>query len=167
MQFVLAAAIAAVPVAVLLMRNAPPEIERARTPATAMEVVDAAPLPHVEARNAIAHANVSRRNLFAYVEAPPRAIVQSQPVARIETPAPIAVAPPPVFAEAPSAPRFPYRFIGRFGPDARPVAAFTLDGQVITARRGDRVGNFVVRTIGRESIDVESDGTIVRVALNP
>jgi hypothetical protein len=98
----------------------------------------------------------STRNLFGYVE---RAVPVPAPVVR-PLPAPMVVAPPAALAapavEQPRL-RFAYRFIGRFGPNDRPVAAFSRDGEVVTARIGDRVGeHFVLRSIGIESVEVEA-----------
>jgi hypothetical protein len=59
--------------------------------------------------------------------------------------------------EVPRRPPFPYRYIGRFGPETNPIAAFSRDGEVITVRAGDRIGpDFVVRAIGIETVEVEA-----------
>jgi hypothetical protein len=138
-------------------------------PAMVVAQADAAPdfspaFPH-EALTPVAafHESRSVRNPFAYVEPPPAPVV----VAATEEPP----QPPPVIVVAqPESPRpnplpaFPYRFIGRFGPDDDPLAAFTRDGEVITVRRGATIdGQFLVRTIGIESVEigyVQRDGTI-------
>lgn len=95
------------------------------------------------------------RNLFGYVER----VVPVAPVVR-PAPAPVVVAPPvvaPAVVEERPRLRFAYRFIGRFGPNDRPVAAFSRDGEVVTARVGDRVGeHFVLRSIGIESVEMEA-----------
>lgn len=97
----------------------------------------------------------STRNLFGYVER----VVPVAPDVRPE-PAPIVVAPPvvvPVAVDERPRLRFAYRFIGRFGPDDRPVAAFSRDGEIVTARVGDRVGeHFVLRSVGIESVEMEA-----------
>jgi hypothetical protein len=67
--------------------------------------------------------------------------------------------------EQPPPPRFPYRYIGRFGPDRNPIAAFARDGEIATVRRGDRLGGFTLRHIGVESVEVEGDAGITRIAL--
>lgn len=125
-------------------------------PAVVGEIVYAEPTP-----------GDGNRNLFAYVSAPP-------PVPVVEKRKPAAAPPPMVSAlpepPAPVAPvverpRFAYRYIGRFGSDGNPIAAFAREGEVVTAQRGDRVGGFVVREIGLESVDIAGDAGVVRVAL--
>jgi hypothetical protein len=109
------------------------------------------------------------RNLFAYVEEPPPApvravVVEAQPV----------FVPPPVVAPVVQEKRrlpFAYRYIGTFGPDRHPVAAFARDGEIVTVRVGDRIGeHFVLRRIGIESAEIEAmvDGDVQteRVALS-
>jgi hypothetical protein len=50
---------------------------------------------------------------------------------------------------------FPYRYIGRFGPENGQLAAFVSDGQAIVVRTGDVLGGkFLVRAIGIESVEV-------------
>jgi hypothetical protein len=98
----------------------------------------------------------SRRNLFAFadVPVPPRAKapealhrppeVVPVTVAVLETPP--AVAAPLVFG---------YRFLGTFGPASSPIAAFAGNGEVLTVREGDRIGqSFVLRRIGTQEVDV-------------
>lgn len=99
-------------------------------------------------------ASRSTRNLFAYREEIPRAepAVSHQP--------PIVAAPviaaPQLVEEKPRA-RFTHRFIGRFGPEGRPIAAFARDGQIVTVRIGDRIDErFVLRSVGMESVEVEA-----------
>lgn len=116
--------------------------------------------------HAITQSSGNGRNLFAYVAPAPKAIAVAPVHRAIETP----IAPPPVIAQTPrvpEAPRFPYRYIGRFGHDANPIAAFARDGEIVTVRRGEAVGEgFTLRTIGIESVEVESRGAVQRVALN-
>ena len=65
-------------------------------------------------------------------------------VAVLETPA--AASPPLVFG---------YRFLGTFGPAASLIAAFAGNGEVLTAREGDRIGqSFVLRRIGTRDVEV-------------
>ena len=106
----------------------------------------------------------STRNLFGYVEPKP------QPVREIPPPMAAPILAPPIVAEAvpqePPPPRFEYRYIGRFGPNHNPVAAFRANGEVLTVRRGDRIGErFVLRTIGIESVEVADGERVVRVAM--
>jgi hypothetical protein len=75
---------------------------------------------------------------------------------------PVAIAsvtpPPPAEPEEPAVAPFPWRYIGRFGREDNPVAAFVRDGDVKTVRIGDRIdAQYVLRGIGIESVDVESD----------
>jgi hypothetical protein len=141
------------------------------------QVSSAAPAPAVDAEAPLrvekpayaSHAARSTRNLFGYVEReepvaapavfhPPPAVV-----------APVVVAQQPV-QERPRA-RFTHRYIGRFGPDHRPIAAFARDGQIVTVRVGERIDErFVLRSIDMESVQVDAtlDGEVQseRVALN-
>lgn len=110
----------------------------------------------------ISGASLGKRNLFAYA-------VHEQPViiARSAVQEPTAIATPAPVAEAP-APQpipFPYRYIGTFGPPQHPVAAFKRDGDVVTVFRGERVGDFVLRSIGIESVEVEGPDGLRRVPL--
>jgi hypothetical protein len=98
----------------------------------------------------------SRRNLFAFAElqAPPRARV---PVAvhRLPEVAPVAVAVLETPAVAAPPVVFGYRFLGTFGPASSPIAAFAGNGEVLTVREGDRIGqSFVLRRIGTQGVDV-------------
>jgi hypothetical protein len=55
----------------------------------------------------------------------------------------------------PQPPAFDYKYIGRFGPEANPIAAFARNGEIVNARRGETIdGRFLVRTIGVESVDI-------------
>ena len=88
-------------------------------------------------------------------------IAQAPPVVTVAAPAIVATAP----AEPPP-PRFEHRYIGRFGPERDPIAAFSLNGEVLTVRRGDRIGDrFVLRSIGLESVEVADGARIVRVPM--
>jgi hypothetical protein len=113
---------------------------------------------HPEPRNA---ERPERRNAFGYVEPPPVvAVVQVAP--------PIQTVPPPVVVEAQpteeAPPRFEYRYIGRFGNERDPIIAFAADGDVLTIRRGDRIGEgFILQSIGLESVElVDARGRILR-----
>ncbi len=59
--------------------------------------------------------------------------------------------------------------IGRFGPDANPIAVFAGNGDIVDARVGDLLaGEFRLSAIGIESADVTSaSGVVQRVALRP
>lgn len=127
--------------------------------------VEEPPIANVATREPRTHAYSIRRNLFAYAAKP----VIAPPViaaSRIEQPRivqPAAVV--EVIAPKPQAPQFPYRFIGRFGPRGTEIAAFAREGEIVTARRGERVGGFTVKEIGLESVDVAGDAGITRIAL--
>jgi hypothetical protein len=95
------------------------------------------------------------RNLFSFDEPPPRVIA---PVVEIPVAAPAVTPVETPRVEEPSVPQppaFDYRYIGRFGPEANPIAAFARNGEIVNARRGETIdGRFVVRTIGLESVDI-------------
>jgi hypothetical protein len=125
-------------------------------------VVESEPVLRVEQPAYAAHARLGSRNLFGYVE---RAEPVAKPAVFHPPPmpvvaAPVAMAPQPV--ERPRA-RFTHRYIGRFGPDHRPIAAFVRDGQIVTVRAGERIDErFVLRSIDIESVQVEAsvDGEV-------
>jgi hypothetical protein len=133
--------------------------------ATPAIVEDAAPAVGGVVEYARVSESASRtRNPFGYVEPEPEVVIAEAPVAPVVVVAapPIVVAPP---AEPPL-PRFEHRYIGRFGPERDPIAAFSLNGDVITLRRGDRIGDrFVLRSVGLESVEVADGERIVRVAM--
>lgn len=144
----------------------PPQISTA-SPAAVVE--SEAPL-RVETPAYADHPSRSTRNLFAYAE---RKEPAARPAVFHPAPVPVAAAPvvvdPPPVQERPRA-RFTHRYIGRFGTDRRPIAAFVRDGQVITVSAGERIDErFVLRSIGIESVQVEAsvDGEVqsLRVTL--
>ena len=140
-----------------LKKKAKPEkvVELPPPPVVTGEIVYAEPTP-----------NDGSRNLFAYVTAPVApVVVKPEPVKAVPMVSALPEPPAPVQKVA-EKPRFTYRYIGRFGPDGNPVAAFVRDGEVVTAQRGDPVGEFVVRDIGFESVEVAGDAGVVRVALS-
>jgi hypothetical protein len=50
---------------------------------------------------------------------------------------------------------FPYRAIGRFGPDDGQLVAFIVDGEVKLARAGEVLAErYIVRAVGIESVEV-------------
>ena len=120
--------------------------------------------PTVNRRAAVEVASLGNRNLFAYRTHEPTVITHRV----ITHQAPIFIAPPAeiVPAAVPEPPPFPYRYIGKFGPPHNPVAAFSRDHDVLTVRTGERVGDFVVRTIGLESVEVESAYGVRRIPLD-
>lgn len=120
--------------------------------------------PTVIHRTPVEVASLGNRNLFAYRTHEPTVITHHV----IAHPTPSVIAPPAeiVPAVVPEPPPFPYRYIGKFGPPQNPVAAFSRDHDVLTVRTGERVGDFVLRTIGLESVEVESAYGARRVPLD-
>src|SRR5216684_109045 len=98
----------------------------------------------------------SRRNLFAFAELQvPRARVVPVALRRPPEVAPVTVAvlETPAVAAPPLV--FGYRFLGTFGPASSPIAAFAGNGEVLTVREGDHIGqSFVLRRIGTQEVDV-------------
>ncbi|HEY4639710.1 MAG TPA: hypothetical protein VII75_00060 [Thermoanaerobaculia bacterium] len=110
----------------------------------------------------------AHRDLFRFVEPPPRPAVVKK-----KDPVPVVVR---VIQEEQKhevkqvlqAPTFPYRCIGRFGPDANPFAVFDAGGAIINVRVGEVIdGKFIVRAIGFETITIGVDGfsTEQRIAI--
>ncbi len=134
----------------------PPPPLRAEQPVVQRSEPLVAP-PAIVRRVPLEGTSRGKRNLFAYpVHEQPviiaRAVVQELP--------PVATPAPALEAPAPQPIPFPYRYIGTFGPPQHPVAAFKRDGDVVTVLRGQRIGDFVLRSIGIESVEVEGpDGT--------
>jgi len=105
------------------------------------------------------HSGAIVRNVFAFYEVPP---VRRAPEPVLERPVQVAVAQPPqpiveppVQKSEPPRPLFPYSFIGRFGPDANPIAVFSRDGEIVNARVGEIIGGaWLLTEIGIESVVV-------------
>lgn len=100
---------------------------------------------------------VGRRDPFTYVQVewtgPPVVTIAPIPPRPVTVPS---VTPAPIAEEKPPL-QFPYRYIGVFGPDVDPIAAFARDGSVVTVRAGERIDSqFALRSIGLESVTVES-----------
>lgn len=102
------------------------------------------------------------RNPFQYVEAPKRPVVavRQQKTVRAVQAAGIASSIVATTKEKiPQPPAFPYRCIGRFGPDSNPFAVFDGGGAIINVRAGEVIdGKFAVRAIGIESVTIVVDG---------
>lgn len=102
------------------------------------------------------------RDLFKYVEPPPRPVA----VRKKEAKTAVVIAPPlvmktkePDVVAVPQPPAFPYRCIGTFGPATNPFAVFDGGGAIINVRAGEVIdGKFVVRGIGLESVTIGVDG---------
>jgi len=96
------------------------------------------------------------RNLFAYREAAPviERVAYTAPPLVVAQPE---VATTPVVEVKPQRRVFTARYIGRFGHDREPIAAFSRDGEVMIVREGERIDeHFVLRRIGLESVEVET-----------
>lgn len=98
----------------------------------------------------------STRNLFAFRELEvPRAepAVFHPPAAIVDAPV---ITPQPMVEERPRL-RFMHRYIGKFGPEDHPIAAFARDGQIVTVKIGERIDDhFVLRSVGMESVEVDA-----------
>lgn len=71
----------------------------------------------------------------------------------------VEIAPPPPPPPAPVPPQFTWKFIGTFGPPARPIATFAREGDIVNARVGDIIeGKFMLRSIGIESAEISFIG---------
>lgn len=103
------------------------------------------------------------RNIFSYVEPPP------PPVEVVIEPEPVPVEMPKAVVEVetarePEPPAFHYRYLGRFGRDAAPLAAFSRDGEVVVRRAGERIdAQFVLLRIGAEAVDIAAEQGTQRV----
>jgi hypothetical protein len=101
------------------------------------------------------------RDLFKYVEPPPRpAVVKKKAAPVVVIAQPDVVKPPEiVIPPVPQAPQFPYRCIGTFGPASNPFAVFDGGGGIINVRNGEVIdGKFLVRAIGLESVTIGVEG---------
>lgn len=130
--------------------------------ATAAQPVEEAPafLPDIPRVQHVAFTGGSNpnRNLFSYV-APP---VKAEPVVE-RAPVPVVAVTKPAVVEVvaprePEPPAFTYRYLGRFGRDGAPLAAFSRDGEVVVRRAGERIDpSFVLIRIGAESVDIAAE----------
>jgi hypothetical protein len=111
-----------------------------------------------------------RRNLFAFadVQAPRPRVPMRIPIALQRPPevAPVTVAVPEAPAVASPPLVFGYRFLGTFGPATSRIAAFAGNGEVLTAREGDQIGNFVLRHIGTEQVDLAALDRLATLRVN-
>jgi len=103
------------------------------------------------------------RNPFLYVEQPAKPVVVMKAAVSkqtvIRSPAGDEEKEKKKIIEIAQPPAFPYRCIGRFGPDANPFAVFDGGGAIINVRLGEVIdGTFVVRAIGIESVTIGVDG---------
>ena len=62
----------------------------------------------------------------------------------------------PVPVVVPVPPPFTFKYIGTFGSQARPLATFTSEGEIVNVRVGQQFGNgkFILRSIGIESAEI-------------
>ena len=143
----------------------PPQSNPRVAPVIAQRNEPAEPPPAIERPSVVPAVSLGRRNLFAYRQHERPAIAA----------APRAIEPPPALPESraaitePSTPPpvpFPWRYIGTFGPAHDRLAAFKRDGDILTIRPGQRLGGFVLRRIGIESVEVEGPDGMRRVPLS-
>lgn len=94
-----------------------------------------------------------RRDPFRFGELPrPVTPPPPQRARPVVTPPP----PPPPQETGPQPPAVDLTYLGRFGPERRPIAVLKGGESIFNARVGDVVGeHFRVKTIGLESIDLE------------
>ena len=100
------------------------------------------------------------RDLFKYVEPPPRPVaIKKQAKTTVVIAPPLVMKTEEPVVVVPQPPAFPYRCIGTFGPAANPFAVFDGGGAIINVRVGEVIdGKFVVRGIGMESVTIGVDG---------
>ena len=106
---------------------------------------------------AMATTQEASRNIFAFREAPPAAVIvvhHPQPQPQPTSPAVLTHPQTPVQVE----PEFGYRCLGTFGPTHHRFAVFANADSIINTSIGDVVGRseFVLREIGIESVLVEA-----------
>ncbi len=108
------------------------------------------------------------RDIFRYRQSEPMHRERTAPIAIATTPVPVA----PVAVTLPveqrrEPPQLGYTFIGTFGPDGAPIAAFSHNGEVVIAQPGQRIDeHYKLRSVGLESVDVErADGGAMRVTV--
>ncbi len=108
-----------------------------------------------------------QRNIFEFVEkARPVQKTVKAVKAVVAEPRVVTTAQAPITPTKPDPPRFPYRCLGRFGPDADPFAVFEAGGAIINVRRGQTIDDkFVLKTIGIESITIEIEGQEQRIPI--
>jgi hypothetical protein len=102
-----------------------------------------------------ARVHTLRRNLFEFAEvrAPKPKVPIAQQASTAVVPVTVAVLETPAVASPPLV--FGYRFLGTFGPAASLIAAFASNGEVLTVREGDHIGQrFVLRRIGTRDVEV-------------
>ncbi len=106
-----------------------------------------------------------QRNIFEFVEKakPVRKVAAVRTVTAAPLPQPSAA---PAVPARPAPPLFPYRCLGRFGPDSDPFAVFEAGGTILNVRRGQTIDDkFLVKSIGIESITIEVEGQEQRIPI--
>ena len=96
----------------------------------------------------------ARRNVFAYPE-PGRVsvVAKSEPV--VQPPVTTTFVQTDTSGQEKKDFEFPYRYIGRFGPENGQLAAFVADGQATVVKAGQVLGGkYLVKAIGLESVEV-------------
>jgi len=106
------------------------------------------------------------RDIFRYRQSESMRRERAAPIKLATTPIPVAPTPVALPVEQ-QQPQLGYTFIGTFGPDGAPIAAFSHNGEVVIAQPGQRIDeHYRLRTVGLESVDVErADGGAMRVAI--
>ena len=100
------------------------------------------------------NSSAARRNVFAYPE-PARAVVVPKNEVITKPPVATTIAQTDTSGQEKKDFTFPYRYIGRFGPENAQLAAFVADGQATVVKTGEVLGGkFLVRAIGIESVEV-------------
>ena len=155
------AAVAIFLFAALLIFYVRPEVESQATGRMATATRPAAMRAHIDPLRLesapLAASPGPHRNIFAFEEPP---AVHPAPVKRIaiaQRPAVVVALQPAAHNDGPvPPPAFPWHCIGRFGPDKAPFVALANDEhQIVNARAGEAIGGqFVIRSIGVESVDV-------------
>jgi hypothetical protein len=94
------------------------------------------------------------RSLFAFREKAPAIVVPSHHEA-LPAIAVVKSSDDGNFIKEKEKPPFPYRCIGRFGPEGAQLVAFIVDGEVKLARAGEVLEDkYLVRGVGIESVEV-------------
>lgn len=115
------------------------------------------------------HSVAIGRDVFRFGERASRPPAAARPEPPVVLPQPVIIAErdaPRPAGETPAPLLFPYAYIGRFGPDANPIAVFSRDGEIVNARVGETIGGtWTLREIGMESVVVRTNENDQRIGL--
>jgi hypothetical protein len=126
-------------------RPLPLQPQAAAAAASDFELIDPAMLPGSARPD---------RNVFTYREKPAALATPHHEHAAI-VPAVVSLPASGLIVKQPEKPVFPYRCIGRFGPEGAQLVAFIVDGEVKLARAGEVLQDrYLVRGVGIESVEV-------------